>query len=684
MFYLYPHFDIRWQAIPKIMKKIATDHFRNIGIIAHIDAGKTTLTERLLFYAQKIHKTGEVHDGNATMDFLEEEQKRGITISSACTTIVWAGSRINIIDTPGHVDFNVEVERSLRVCDGAVVIFCAINGVESQSETVWRQAEKYRLPKLVFINKIDRPGADYELVIKDISRRFGVVPLPITMPSQTGDGIIDLLQEQLLIFDPKDQGNTIRVKPIPAVDQEQCSLLRRACIEAVADFDDQIMEKYLADEPINEQELIAGLRLATLSGRGVPIYCGSALKNMGVQPLMNGIGLFLPAPHESFFAEHVHKQLSQEKISPDQFVGFVFKVMFDGAHKKNFLRIYHGQITENSAVYNTRSKRFEKVHKLYLPHANRPEPLIKAEAGEIILATGLKDCVTGDTLFSGKAALRLENIDILQPVLNVALVLGSASDTEKLQVLLERYCLEDPTLGVFVDEDTDQLIVSGLGELHLEVVLERLRRESGLNFRYGNPQVIFLETIQAQAQGEGSCLRTIGDQIHRGLVRVTVEAVERGQGNEVLTNLSANAQVEIALQAIRDALQAGVLDGCVVTDVRARLLDIEPFEGGISDLGVRMATLEAMKMALSSAGPTRLEPIMDLELHMPAEYVGDCVNLLGTKNARILDIITEEQDSRIQAQAPMRQLFGFATELRSRTKGKAFYSLVFSNYGLEG
>lgn len=666
------------------MKKIAPSNFRNIGIIAHIDAGKTTLTERLLFYAHKIHKTGEVHDGNATMDFLEEEQKRGITISSACTTIDWAGNRINIIDTPGHVDFNVEVERSLRVCDGAVVIFCAINGVESQSETVWRQAAKYHLPKVVFINKIDRPGADFARVMEDMSRSFGVIPLPMTIPSLDGEGIIDLVHEQMLIFDPQDQGSTIGVEPIPHADLEKSQSMRRTCVEAVADYDDVVMEKYLADEPISVQELLFAIRQATLSGQAVPVYCGSALKNMGVQPVMDGIVSFLPAPHESFFVQQVNQQLEQEKISPDQLVAFVFKVMFEGAHKKNFLRIYQGQIRENSAVYNTRSQQFEKTHKLYLPHANRSEPLIQAVAGEIIVATGLKDCVTGDTLFSGKASLRLENIDILKPVLSVALVPASASDTEKLQLLLERYCVEDPTLRVFVDEDTDQLIVSGLGELHLDVVMERLRRESNLNFRYGNPQVIFLETIQAEAQAEGSCIKTIADQVHRGLVRVTVQATPRGQGNEVLTELPPSVQVDTAIQAMHDALQAGVLDGCVVTDVRARLVSIEPFEGGLSDLGVRMATLEAMKTALGHASPARLEPIMDLKLRMPAEYLGDCVNLLGTKNARILDVITDEHDSHIKAQAPMRQLFGFTTELRSRTKGKAFYALVFSHYGLAG
>jgi elongation factor G len=666
------------------MKKITAAHFRNIGIIAHIDAGKTTLTERLLFFAHKIHKIGEVHDGNATMDYLEEEQKRGITITSACTTIEWKGSRVNIIDTPGHVDFNVEVERSLRVCDGAVVVFCGVNGIESQSETVWRQAEKYRLPKLVFINKIDRPGADYWQVIRDMAQRFGVIPLPLTMPSQTGEGVVDLVAERLLTFDPVQQGGEVREGDVPEAEQAECGLRRRQLIEALADLDDGIMEKYLSEEDISGDDLLAALRRATLGGRGVPIYCGSALKNMGVQPLMDGIGSFLPAPEESFSHRHVRQQMDEEKIGVDQFLGFVFKVMFEGAHKKIFLRVYNGRIGENSAVYNSRLERFEKIHKLYLAHANRHEPLTEAGTGEIVLATGLKDCVTGDTLFSGKASLRLENIDVLQPVLNVALVPGSASDTEKLQVLLDRYCVEDPTLRAFTDEDTDQLIVAGLGELHLEVVLERLRRESGVSFRYGNPQVIFLETIQAEAQAEATCSRLIGDQPHRGLVRLAVEAAGRGEGNSVTTDLPAGNQTAVAMRAMEDALQAGVLDGCVVTDVRARLLAIEPFDGGISDLGVRMAALDAMKLALSKAAPTRLEPIMDVELRMPSDYVGDCVNLLGAKNARILDVQTSDQDCRIKALAPMRQLFGFATELRSRTKGKAFYSLVFSSYGMDG
>ncbi|NCD26186.1 MAG: elongation factor G [Deltaproteobacteria bacterium] len=665
------------------MKKHSVHLFRNIGVIAHIDAGKTTLTERLLFYSHKIHRIGEVHDGNATMDYLEEEQKRGITITSACTTIDWKDCRINIIDTPGHVDFNVEVERSLRVCDGAVVVFCGVNGVESQSETVWRQAEKYHLPKLVFINKTDRPGADYWRVVDDIGTRFGVVPVPVTIPSRTEEGaVLDVIRGRMLRFDPADQGSTVQELDVP--EAEDFETHRRACIEILADLDDVVMEKYLADESLDEAELRLALRRGTLAGRAVPIYCGSALKNLGVQPLMDGIGHFLPAPDESFSQRHVQERMREDKVREDQFVGFVFKVMFEGAHKKIFLRVYNGQIGENCAVYNSRLERFEKIHKLYTVHANRHEPTVEARAGEIVLATGLKDCVTGDTLFSGKSALRLENIDVLQPVLNVALVPGSASDTEKLQALLERYSMEDPTLRVFTDEDTDQLIVAGLGELHLEVVLDRLRRESGVAFRYGNPQVICLETIQAEAEGQGACSRTIGEHTHRGAVRVTIQPAPRGTGNVCQAAKPNLAHADIALKAMEDSLQAGVLKGFVVTDVTARLEAVEPFEGGLTELGVRMATLDAMKSAMAQAAPVVLEPIMSMELRMPAEYVGDCVNLLGGKNARILDVMTSEFESRISAHAPMRQLFGFSTELRSRTKGKAFFSLVFSGYDMVG
>ena len=665
------------------MKK--TRAFRNIGIIAHIDAGKTTLTERLLFYAHKIHRLGEVHDGNATMDYLEEEQKRGITITSACTTIEWKDCRINIIDTPGHVDFNVEVERSLRVCDGAVVVFCGVNGIESQSETVWKQAEKYHLPKLVFVNKIDRPGADYWRVVHDIGVRFGVVPLPLTMPAPSVEGaVIDVARGRLLRFDPADQGATVREDDVPALSREEIVARRRACIEALADLDDAIMEKYLNDEDILESDLLPAVRRATLSGRAAPVYCGSALKNVGVQPLMDGIGHFLPAPEESFSLAHARELMDRERVGADQFVGFVFKVMFEGAHKKIFIRVYSGEIGENSAVFNSRLGHFEKIHKLYTVHANRHEAIPSAHAGEIILATGLKDCVTGDTLFSGKSGLRLENIDVLQPVLNVALVPGSASDTEKLQFLLERYCVEDPTLRSFTDADTDQLIVAGLGELHLDVVLERLRRESGTPFRHGNPQVIFLETIQSEATAEGRCARLIGEHAHRAVVRVALTPAVRGTGNRCESAAPRSAQSEIALKAMEDCLQAGVLKGYVVTDVAARLEAIEPLEGALTDLGVRMATLEAMKTALALAAPVILEPIMNVELRMPAEYVGDCVNLLAAKNARILDVRTSEYDSGITALASMRDLFGFSTELRSRTKGKAFFSFAFSSYDMAG
>ena len=665
------------------MKKHETS--RNIGIIAHIDAGKTTLTERLLFYSHKIHKIGEVHDGAATMDYLEEEQKRGITITSACTTIQWHGTRINIIDTPGHVDFNVEVERALRVCDGAVVVFCGVNGIESQSETVWRQARKYGLPRLVFINKTDRPGADYWRVAADIEARLAVRPVPVTVPCLEAEGaVLHLLRGKVLAFDTADHGNTVSEAEPTGADLEQLESRRREFVETLADLDDAIMEKYLGDEEIGETDMREALRRATLSGQAVPVYCGSALKNVGIQPLMNGISHFLPSPEESASRARVRGRMEEAGVREDQFLGFVFKVMFEGAHKKIYLRVYNGRIAENSAVWNSRLERFEKIHKLYTVHANRYEPIAEAGAGEIVLATGLKECVTGDTLFTGKSDLRLENIDVLQPVLNVALVPGSASDTDKLQALLERYCIEDPTLRSFTDEETDQLIVSGLGELHLEIVLERLRRESGVPFRYGNPQVIFRETLEGEAEGEGTCRRLIADTLHRALVRVAVRPRERGTGNALFSDVPQGNMVNIALRAMEDALQAGASHGCLVADVEARLLEVAQFEDGMTELGVRMATLEAMRSALGDASPVLLEPIMDLEMRMPSEYVGDCVNLLGAKNARILDVRTGDFDSGITAMAPMRQLFGFSTELRSRTKGKAFYSLVFSRYDVVG
>lgn len=666
------------------MKKHRTDMLRNIGIIAHIDAGKTTLTERLLYYAHKIHKTGEVHDGNATMDYLEEEQKRGITITSACTTIHWRDARINIIDTPGHVDFNVEVERALRVCDGAVVVLCGVNGVESQSETVWRQAQKYGLPKLAFINKIDRPGADFWRVTREIGQRFGVIPVPMTIPSDVQGRIVDWMQNAAQTFAMDDQGTSVTTHELTPDEATVCAQARREALEVLADFDDELMERYLSDEAISEECIVRALRRGTASGTVVPVFCGSALKNFGVQPVMDGVVHFLPGPEESHSHQHVQELMAQHHVQNDCFVGFVFKVQFDGAHKKNFLRVYSGQVTENSAVYNSRRNAFEKIHKLYAVHANKHEPITQAGPGEIILATGLKECVTADTLFHGKSDLRLENIDILLPMLNIALVPGSASDTEKLEFLLKRYVIEDPTLRFFTDADTEQLIVAGLGELHLEVVLERLRRESGVPFRYGNPQVIFLETVQAEARAESAYKKTFGEHVHRAQVRVAVRPRERGQGNLCISDLPHSAYTIIALKAMEDALQAGVIQGCVVADVEAHLEAVEPYEDSLTDLGVRMAALDAMKEALRNAHPTVMEPIMDLRLGMPPDYVGECVNLLGAKNARILDVRTAEFDCAIVALAPMRQLFGFATEIRSRTKGKAFYSLTFERYDVVG
>lgn len=649
---------------------------RIVGIIAHIDAGKTTLTERILYYTRKIHRMGEVHDGNATMDYLEEEQKRGITITAASTTVTWRDYHIHIIDTPGHVDFNVEVERSLRVCDGAVVVFCGVAGVEPQSETVWRQAEKYHLPKVVFINKMDRPGADYGRVLAEIAERFGVVPVPVTVPDPAeAHAVLDVWAGTRLLFDVASLGQEVAVVP---VDSPELSAWRRVAVERLAEVDDAILERYLADEPVDAAMAHAALARATRACRAVAVFAGSALKNYGVQPLLDGVRRYLPGPMESAGHAAVCQRLEEAGISPEVTVAYVFKVQFDGAHKRVFLRVYSGVLGENATLFNTRTGRFEKAHKVYTAHAHHLEPTPQAQAGDIVLATGLRDAVTGDTLLGERGSLQLENIELHEPVISQAIVPASASDTDRLRQLLERYAVEDPTLRVTTDPDTEQLVLSGLGELHLEITLERLRRESRLQFRAGNPQVIFQETVARSAQAQAQVARLLGDTMHRAQVAVAVAPRPRGAGNLVRCEADCTHQT-VAVQAVEDALHGGV-QGYAVTDTEAVILGVAPVDGGITDLGVRMAALEAMERAMTEAGSVLLEPIMRVVVTAPAEFVGDMVSLLGAKGARIEAMDGDALQTVIHALAPLRALFGFSTELRSATRGKAFFTMTFARY----
>ncbi len=653
---------------------------RIVGIIAHIDAGKTTLTERILYYTRKIHRMGEVHDGNATMDYLEEEQKRGITITAACTTVNWANCHIHLIDTPGHVDFNVEVERAVRVCDGAIVVFCGVAGVEPQSETVWRQAAKYHLPKLVFINKLDRPGADYGRVVAEIAARFGVVPVPVTVPDPAGEqAVLHLWSGTRIVFDSESQGRTFHVEPAAPALLEGW---QRLAVERLAEVDDRVLERYLAEAPVEESLALAALAQATRECRAVPVFAGSALRNWGVQPLLDGVGLYLPGPTDSIGHRQVIEQARQSGLHPGTPIAYAFKVQFEGAHKRVFLRLYDGILRENSNLFNTRTGRFEKANKLFTPHADLLEPTSEAQAGDIVLALGLRDAVTGDTLLGERGNLRLERIDLHEPVITQAIVPSSASDTDRLRQLLERFAMEDPTLRVATDPDTEQLVLSGLGELHLEVALERLRRESHLQFRAGNPQVILQETIARPAHGRAQVARLLGDVLHRGAVAVAVAPRPRGAGNLVRAE-GSHPQQTVALQAVEDALHAG-RQGFVVTDTEAVLQEVAPVDGGLTDLGVRMAVLEAMERAMVEAGSVVLEPIMECVVTVPAEFVGEVVSLLGAKGARIEAMEGGGAETVLRALAPLRALFGFSTELRSATRGKAFFTMTFARFDVAG
>jgi elongation factor G len=665
---------------------------RNVGIIAHIDAGKTTWTERALYETERIHRIGEVHEGTATMDYMPEEQERGITITSACTSCTWKDKRINIIDTPGHVDFTIEVERSLRVLDGAVGVFCAVNGVEPQSETVWRQSEQYHVPKLAFVNKMDRPGADYEAVLADLRAKLGARPLPLQIPEGEGGefaGIVDLVRLRFLRYVPGlSKGECVEEADLSPEQLERASRWRDELVEMLAERDEALLERYLAEETISAEELIRSVRERTLALEGVPVLLGSALKNAGVRPVLDAICDLLPSPLEVPRIQGVDP-VSGELVSFPVSTGsplsaLVFKVSLEGGRLLTLMRIYSGLISAGDRVYNAGKEETQRVSRLFSIHAGRKERLDRAGAGEIVAAAGLKGAGTGDTLCSEETPILLERIGQYRPVMSLALEPRNSPEEEKLLQALDKLVLEDPTLFWERDRDTEQILLSGMGELHLEVVLERLRREFGADFRAGKPQVVCRETVLEKASAEETFSRELGGVPHYGRVALHVEPVERDREPEVRFALGTEEwsgpwlrEVE---QALRDGLQSGVVQGAPVQGVEVRVLDLGEQREDASEAGYHMAATGALKKALRAARPVLMEPLMSLELFVPEDFVGDVVTLLGAKGGKVESIQESAEGKVIGSLAPLSRLFGFSTELRSATQGRGTFSMRFQRF----
>ena len=669
----------------------ALGNLRNIGIIAHIDAGKTTLTERILYYSGRIHRIGEVHEGTATMDYMPEEQDRGITITSAVTSCQWAPCRINIIDTPGHVDFTIEVERSLRVLDGAVGVFCAVSGVEPQSETVWRQSESYKVPKLVFINKMDRLGADFDAVIKSMVTKLDTNPLAIQYPDGEGQdflGIFDLVGMKRLVFDQETNGTDYSIFDLTDEEESRLAPLRERIIEVAGDEDEEILDLYLSGADVPVEKIRAALRKATLARKIVPVLVGSALKNIGVQPVLAAICDYLPSPLDVTAATGIDPLTKEKKafeVSHKQpLSALVFKVAIDSGRKLVMMRIYSGSMSAGNAVFNVTQGKMERVARLFRLHAGHKEKIDTAFAGDMVAAAGMKFARTGDTLAQEDSPILLEQIADYNPVISIAIEPRNSEEGDKLDEVLGKYLLEDPTLAVNKDEDTGQVILSGMGELHLEVILERLKREYGLEPRTGKPQVVCQETISSKQIGKAEFSRELGEIVHFGGVKLSVEPVERDKGREISFEIDVDAWPDLWLEAVEDgisdSLQSGVVKGYPVQDIHVRVLGLERKDGESSPAGYRMASAMALKQALAEAGPKLMEPIMWVEIGVPEDFVGDVVGLLGAKGAKIENMVDRSGQKVVQGLAPLGKLFGFSTDLRSATQGRAGFIMKFFRF----
>lgn len=672
---------------------------RNIGIIAHIDAGKTTLSERMLFYSRKIHRMGEVHDGAATMDYMPEEQERGITITSACTSCLWREKMINLIDTPGHVDFTIEVERSLRVLDGAVGVFCAVGGVEPQSETVWRQSEHFAVPKIAFVNKMDRLGADFEAALEAIRRRLQTNAVAVTAPLGQGEsfaGVLDLISGETLTFDPADQGRTVLRVPFSPREATLAAPWRETLLEKLAEADDKFLELWM-EGSFSREDVRAALRRATLSRALTPVLCGSALRNAGVQPVLDAVCDYLPSPLDVPAPVGRDAQGREEAVEPDPDappVALVFKVLMENGRKLSFLRLYAGQIREGDSLRNVTRKSDDRVGRIFRLHADRREQLESASAGEIAAVVGLRTAHTGETYAARARELVLESIEAYAPVLTLALEPRNADEGKTLDEALARYVEEDPTFQVSLDDDSGTRMISGMGELHLDVLLERMRREYGISPRAGQPQVVLRETVRREAEAEAVFDKELGKEHHQGAVALRVAPLPRHTGNQVTVGdfLPADPQearkilppalLQAALDGVRDGLQSGELTGWPLVDVAVTLTNVERREGLTTIPGCHMAAGQALREALSKAAPVALEPVMRVEINVPEDFLGPAISLFTAAGGKVEDLEDHAGRKLLRGTAPLRRLFGFSTSLRSATQGRAGLMLAFDRFDL--
>ncbi len=678
------------------MPSEALSKTRNIGIMAHIDAGKTTTTERILFYTGRTHKMGEVHDGAATMDWMAQEQERGITITSAATRCAWNDHVINIIDTPGHVDFTAEVERSLRVLDGAVAVFCAVGGVEPQSETVWRQAEKYGVPRLVFVNKMDRTGADFERVVGEVRERLAANPLVLQLPigaEENFAGMVDLVTMKARVFDDP-MGASYEEAEVPEDMRAEADDLREKLFDTLSMFDDSLMEKYLEGEDISPEEVRAAIRQGTISGEFVPVVCGSAFRNKGVQLLLDAIVDYLPSP---FDIPPVQAVLSDEDLElgrkpeerapsdDDPLCALTFKVMTDPyVGQLVFIRIYSGVLKSGSSVLNTITGKQERVGRLMRMHANKREEIQEAHAGDIVAALGIKQAKTGHTLCAPAHSILLESINFPEPVISIAIEPKTKSDQDKLGNALARLSDEDPTFRVRSDEETAQTILSGMGELHLEILVDRLFREFALEASVGKPQVAYRETIRAEATARGRFVRQSGGRGQFGDVEITIRPLAPGDGfqfvNKIVGGVIPREYIPAVENGVREAMENGVIAGYPLLDIEVTLFDGSFHQVDSSEVAFKIAGSMAFREAAKKAKPVLLEPIMDMEVVCPADFLGDVMGDLTSRRGRIREMEDRAGAKVVNASVPLSEMFGYATDVRSMTQGRATYTMQFGRY----
>jgi len=667
------------------------ENVRNLGIMAHIDAGKTTVTERILYYTGISYKMGEVHDGTAVMDFMEQEQERGITITSAATTCSWRNCRLNLIDTPGHVDFTIEVERSLRILDGAVALFTAVEGVEPQSETVWRQADRYRVPRIAFINKMDRTGAGFAKAVEMIRDRLGANAVPVQIPVGAEDrfrGVVDLIGMRALLYDVDRLGAEFSIREIPAEVRDEARAARERLIESLADVDDAIMRKYLQGDAPGREEIAAALRRQTLAMKVVPVCCGAAFKNKGIQPLLDAVVDYLPSPADMPPVAGKGPdgaEVLRAASDDEPFAALAFKIVTDPyVGQLTYIRVYSGVLGAGSTLFNATKKKRERVGRILKMHANKREDIREARTGDIVAAVGLSSTATGDTLCHPDHPIVLETLSFPEPVIAIAIEPKTKADEEKMGVALEKIQREDPSFRVRVDRETGQTLITGMGELHLEIIVDRLSREFGLGADIGRPRVAYRETIRKAVRAEGRFVRQSGGRGQFGHVWLEIAPNEPGKGltfeNRIIGGAVPREYIPAVEKGIREAMEEGVLAGYPVVDVRAAVVDGSYHEVDSSELAFKIAASMGFKNGVRRAHPVLLEPVMSVEVIVPKEYLGDVIGNLTSRRGKIVSIESRPGSEAVQAEVPLAEMFGYATDLRSKTQGRATYTMQFLHY----